>query len=218
MRAGPATRAGHGAYAQAANGGTDEQVCWGLGWRGRRGGNGRVEIQSELYCRRWADCVVVASVEKRGGGIYPAVHTLLDCHPIQLMRPYNITCIQIKHYTLPIHRDAIPTAESHLAGLYSSLRRANSSGKEMATLPGGRPLQGFSSNGGGGRSTVANSTLLPRVVEDHVVAIDAEVKQSLMELLLGRHAVVRGGRSGCVWWRASQYRWQGAISTRRETP
>ena len=98
-----------------------------------------------------------------------------------------------KHYTLPVHRDAIPTAESHLAGLYSSLRRANSSGKETAALSCSRPPRGCSSNGGGGRTTAANSTLLPRVVEDNVVAIDAEVKQSLMELLLGRHAVVRGG-------------------------
>ena len=78
-----------------------------------------------------------------------------------------------------------------------------------------RPLRGGSSNdGGGGRSTVANSTLLPRVLEDNVVAIDAEVKQSLMELLLGRHAVVRE-----VWlargsaWGCQGHAWQHGVTS-----
>ena len=85
-----------------------------------------------------------------------------------------------------IRREAAPSAESHLAILYASVRRGNSvGGRDM-----GAPSRLRRSNSGSS-TAVGNPTLLPRVAAADRLAIDAELKQSLMELLTGRHALVR---------------------------
>ena len=83
-------------------------------------------------------------------------------------------------------REAAPSAESHLAILYASVRHGSSvGGKDM-----GAPSRLRRSNSGSS-TAVGNPTLLPRVAAADRLAIGAELKQSLMELLTGRHALVR---------------------------